>query len=213
MEAIKNNRKGLQIHQSAGDKDGVHWTEEKMGDWLFSLYRAATTLPIEDRQTLKDLLDQEGGPLLDNLRRIARSKEMEERKGIEMPTHIVKFVPSKGRARSSSDEEEAALRCPVPNCKKDSRFGSVTAQRNHIRKFHSKVASRYLANEKVLNPRTNRLGLPSNVGSEEKRTETCEICHKLFPFRRIKKHLEEVHKCGPYSKKQTVRFLKNNNAV
>ena len=213
MEALKNNRKGLRIHQSAEDKDGIHWTEEKMGDWLFSLSRAATTLRIEDGTTLKDLVEHEGGPLLDEVRKVARSKEMKERKSVEKPPEIVKFVPCSGKARCSSDEEEAPLRCPVPNCKKDSTFGSVTAQRNHIRKFHSKVARRYLANEKVLNPKTNRLGMPSNVGSEEKKTETCKICHKLFPFRRMKKHLEEVHKCGPYSKKQRVRFLKNNNAV
>ena len=193
------------------DKDGVHWTEEKMGDWLFSLSRAASTLGTEDRTTLQDLVEQEGGPLLDKLRKVARSKEMKERKGVEKPPEIVRFVPSKRNARCSSDEDEAPLRCPVPNCKKDSTFGSLTAQRNHIRKFHAKVANRYLATEKVINPKTNRLGLPSNAGSEEKKTETCEICHKPFSFRRMKIHLEEVHKCGPYGKNKTVRLLKPKN--
>ena len=47
-EQIKNNRNGFSIRQSENDTTGVYWTNEHLGDWMYSLHRAMNRMDEEN---------------------------------------------------------------------------------------------------------------------------------------------------------------------
>ena len=88
----------------------------------------------------------------------------------------------------------------MPGCKSKG-FATTQTLRAHLRKKHEVVADEYLTNTKVFNPKTKRVGLESNIEDQTEKVP-CLICpkEKEIVRRRMKEHLVNVHKLGPFEK-------------